>query len=205
MIENLPGAAYDNKIYAKFSKNTIEKKQQNKDEFCEEFDLACDKRQLLIGVVSELSAKNKAEILEDILPGIASLKFCLAVRAVGSEKFQKILQKFADENPGKVALVGDGNDALRKILAAADVSFHFHNGEENEQFIQASLLYAALPVAPKSAEHVVEDYNPNQESGNGFLFDSGNYWCAFSALVRANENFRFPYDWKTIQKTALDH
>ncbi len=39
MIENLPGAAYDNKIYAKFSKNTIEKKMQNKNDFCEEFEI----------------------------------------------------------------------------------------------------------------------------------------------------------------------
>ncbi len=203
MTENLPGAAYDNKIYAKFSKNTIEKKQQNKEEFCEEFDLTCDKRQLLIGVVSELSNNNEAHLLEDVLPGIASLNVCLAVRGVGSEKFQKVIGNFANDNPGKIAIVGEGNDALRKILAATDVSFYFHGESENEQLAKAALAYASLPIAPNSMKQIVEDYNPNQESGNGFLFRNSDPWSAFAAIVRANENFRFPYDWKTIQKAAL--
>ncbi len=203
MIESLPGAAYDNKIYAKFSKNTIEKKLQNKEEFCEEFSLTCDKRQMLIGVVSELSTDNGANLLQDILPGIAALNICLAVRGVGTERFQKIVGDFAQENPGKVAIVGDGNDALRKIFAASDVSFFFNSGVENENLAKSALAYAALPIAPVSMNHLIEDYNPNQESGNGFVFEDENMWSAFAALVRSNENFKFPYDWKTIQKSSL--
>lgn len=205
MNTNLPGAAYDNKIYAKFSKNTIEKKAENKLEFCNEFGLKCKRRQMLLGIVLELSAKNNAKVLEKILPGLASLDICLAVRGVGSKEFQKIIGEFAEKNSEKITIVADEEDGLRKILAASDACFFFHSGVENEVLMQAALSYASLPIAPKSAQHIIEDYNPNQESGNGFLFNTNDSWSAFASVVRTYENFRFPYDWKNIQKSALNH
>jgi starch synthase len=204
MTVNLPRAAYDNKIYAKFSKSTIEKKQENKKEFCKEFQLQYNARQLLIGVVLKLSTENGATILADILPGIATLNICLAVRGIGSTKFQKILSEFSKQYPEKIIVIGEEEDTLRKILAATDVSFYFRSGAENEELAQAALSYASLPIAPISMQHIVEDYNPNQESGNGFIFQDENYWSAFAALIRAHENFRFPYDWKGIQRNALE-
>ncbi|QQS58680.1 hypothetical protein IPN35_03695 [Candidatus Peregrinibacteria bacterium] len=205
MKYTLPSAAYDNKIYAKFSKNTIEKKSQNKMEFCREHELSCQQRQLLVGIVMELSQKNGAKLLEDILPGMLSLNVCLAVRGVGTEQFQNLILNFSKQYPGRIAVVHDTNEGLRKIFAASDTSFFFSGGLDNEQLVQASLGYACLPIAPEGMRHIVEDYNPNQESGTGFLFSDGNPWSAFAALVRANENFRFPYDWKNIQKSAIEN
>lgn len=204
MTQTLPGAAYDNKIYTKYSKNTIEKKAKNKADFCEEFELVCDQRQLLMGIVVELTDKNGAHLLAELLPGIAALNICLAVRGVGSEKYQKLLADFAKDNPGKIAVVPDNNEDIRKIFAAADISFFFSAGEENERLALGALSYASLPIAPASMQHIVEDYNPNQESGSGFVYRQENMWSAFAAIVRAQENFRFPYDWKTIQRSAID-
>ncbi len=200
----LPGAAYDNKIYTKYSKNTIEKKAKNKADFCEEFELVCDQRQMLIGIVSELTDKNGAHLVAEILPGIAALNICLVVRGVGSEKYQKLLADFAKDNPGKIAVVPDTNDDMRKVFAASDVSFFFSAGEENEKFALGALSYASLPIVPSGMQHIVEDYNPNQESGTGFVYRNEDVWSAFAAIVRAQENFRFPYDWKTIQRSAID-
>jgi len=204
MNTKLPGAAYDNKIYAKFSKNTIEKKAQNKKAFCEEFDIPCPMRTMLLGVTLTLSSKNNAELLADILEGILVLDIHVVVRGIGTEKFQHILGEFSEKHPKSVSIVGDSDETLRKIFAASDACFFFSGGHENEVLAQSALQYAALPVAPKSMRHIVEDYNPNQESGNGFLFLDGNFWSAFAAIVRANENFRFPYDWRNIQKMAIE-
>jgi glycogen synthase len=51
---------------------------------------------------------------------------------------------------------------------------------------------------------ILEDYNPVQESGNAFIFTVENHWKCFASLVRALETFRFPYDWRTIQRHAMD-
>lgn len=203
-LEKMPGAAYDNKIYAKFSKNTIEKKAVNKQEFCEEYGITCGNREFLIGIVSPLTPQNGADILENLLEGIAVLPVKIAVRAIGTAKFQKVLGDFAERFPEKIAIVPDDEAGLRKILAAVDATLFLSTGEENETLARSALSYAALPIAPADMRHIVEDYNPNQESGNGFLYREQNVWLAFAAIVRALENFRFPYDFKNIQKSAIE-
>lgn len=204
MTTHFPGGAYDNKIYSKFSKKNIEKKLQNKTAFCEEFHLTCGQRQMLLGVVGELSEKNGVDLFAEILEGIASLGIYLAIRARGSEKMQKLLEKFSLTHPGKVVILEDGEENIRKILAAADTSFFFSGREGDIELAQAALSYACLPIAPGLLSDFIQNYNPNQESGTGFLFENMDKWSAFAALVRAHENFRFPYDWKVIQKSAIE-
>ncbi len=202
--EKMPGAAYDNKIYAKFSKNTIEKKLINKKEFCAEYGVQCGDREFLIGIVSPLTPQNGGEILEEILKGIVALPIKIGVRAIGTEKFQKVLGDFAENHHEKIAIVPDEESGLRKILAASDAVLFLADGAENEFLARSALSYAALPIAPIGMRHIVEDYNPNQESGTGFLFQEQSIWLAFAAIVRALENFRFPYDFKNIQKSAIE-
>ena len=200
----MPGAAYDNKIYAKFSKNTIDKKAINKKEFCAEFELKCDDREFLLGIVAPLTEKNGGETFENLLNGLEVLPIKIAVRGIGTAKFQKLLADFAEKNPEKITVVPDDEIGVRKLLAAADATIFFADGAENELLARAARSYAALPIAPKSFSHLIDDYNPNQESGTGFLFPEKNAWSAFAAIVRALENYRFPYDFKTIQKSAIE-
>ena len=203
MFEKLPGAAYDNKIFAKFSKNTIEKKAQNKQEFCCHHNLKCGKKDFLVAIIAELSDKNGGQVLQETLEGILKIGTFVAIRAIGSAKYQKTLQKFHKQYGKQIAIIADDELEVRKLLAAADASYFFNDGVDNEKLTVEALRYAALPIAPVSMKHIIENYDPNQESGNSFTYDTGNYWSAFAAVVRAMENFRFPYDWKNIQKTAL--
>ena len=64
--------------------------------------------------------------------------------------------------------------------------------------------YACLPIAPEEFVILLKITIPikNREPVS---FSRINPWSAFAALVRANENFRFPYDWKNIQKSAIEH
>lgn len=48
----------------------------------------------------------------------------------------------------------------------------------------------------------VSNYNPNSESGNSFTFQDFNEWEIFAAIVRALETYKFPYDWKFIEKSC---
>jgi len=199
-----PGAGYDNKIFTKFSKKTIKKKQENKEKFCEEFGILFDPRKILISVVSEISEKNNADILTKILPGLENLPVLLAIRAIGSEKFKKIITNFADQSSKNVTIVSDSNENLRKIFAASDSVLFFSDSLEDHDLAKIALSYAALPICSENFDFV-EDYNPNLESGIGFTFVPKNYWSVFIAIVRAVENFRFPFDFVNIQRNALEN
>lgn len=48
----------------------------------------------------------------------------------------------------------------------------------------------------------IQDYNPNTEKGNSFVYRSINQWEIFAAVVRAIETFKFPYDWKFLTRSC---
>lgn len=77
------------------------------------------------------------------------------------------------------------------VIEAADIAMCFSFNDVEEM-----LLNGTIPVSYLRNE--LADYNPNHETGNSFLFAELNYFCAFAALVRAVETFKFPYDWSGI-------
>lgn len=201
----LPSAAYDNKIYAKFSAKTIEKKAVNKEEFQKEFGLIPEKKNLLIGFPLPLTGKNGAETLVEMLPGIEATGIQLAILGIGTEKYQELLTEFAGSNEGHVTILENTEDNLRKLNAAVDCMFFFENNAETKVALENALSYGVVPLAEeKIASPLLSDYNPNQEKGNSFLFPSLNEWHVFTALVRAIENYKFPYDWKNISREGMN-
>lgn len=58
-----------------------------------------------------------------------------------------------------------------------------------------------VPVMLNGAHKNAENYDAVAEKGNAFLFPKMEAWYVYGSLIRAIENFVFPYDWKNI-KTA---
>ena len=70
MPDNKYNPAYDNKIYQKYSKKTINNKIKNKEGLCEELGLPFDKRIPMICITYALSDQNNLSIVQDIMNGI---------------------------------------------------------------------------------------------------------------------------------------
>lgn len=104
---------------------------------------------------------------------------------------------------GKVSWVSakDGRDSeiIDKYLLAADMALIFdeHMNEVNP------LLDKGVVVIGYEKSPLLENYHPNDETGNSFTFASMNPWDIFRALVRASETFMFPYDWQNIVRSIL--
>ena len=45
-----------------------------------------------------------------------------------------------------------------------------------------------------------KNFNPQNESGEAFTFESQNFWSFMSAVIRASENKKFAYDWRILKK-----
>lgn len=65
------------------------------------------------------------------------------------------------------------------------------------------LEHGMVPVMREGLHKSAQNYDPVKETGNAFLFDELNEWRIYAALVRAIENFAFPYDWKNIREDAI--
>lgn len=82
------------------------------------------------------------------------------------------------------------------LLEAADMALIFEFTD-----VEEILLNGVIPISSLRPE--VSDYNPNRETGNGFIFKKESPWAIFAALVRARETFKFPYDWKHIIRQGM--
>ncbi len=89
------------------------------------------------------------------------------------------------------------NRASRQmLLVATDMSLVFDFSDVDEM-----LLNGIIPISPTRAG--VSDYNPNHETGNGFIYKKESPWAIFEATVRARETFKLPYDWKHMVRQGM--
>lgn len=201
MPDNKYNPAYDNKIYQKFSKKTIQNKLKNKEAFLNEVGLPFDKRVPLVCITYSLTDENKVNMIQDIMNGILEQQVQVVVTGIGSPKYQKFFTDLVEQNSNKVILTNNNSDNLRKIYAASDITLIPTDSEECQTEIEHAMKYGVVPVSPEM--EAVEDYNPNLEKGNAFVYPKHSPWSLFASFIRAIENCRFPYDWKNIQASAM--
>lgn len=194
--------AYDTQIYQKFDKNTIENKIKNKEAFCEETGLPFDKRIPLMGITFPLTDKNNLSMLQDIMNGILEQPVQMVLTSIGTEKYQSFFTGLAENNSNKIALVENSDAEKRKIYAAADILLAPADSEECVEEALRAMGYGVVPISPLL--DFTEDYNPNKERGNAFVYLKNSPWSFFANIIRSMETFRFPYDWRNIQVSAME-
>lgn len=88
---------------------------------------------------------------------------------------------------------------IDRLLLATDVAvvFSYHL-----ELIKLMKSYGIVCIAPAAAV-ILENYKPNEESGNAFLYKRADAWGIFEAIIRALESFKFTFDWQHIIKNAL--
>lgn len=141
------------------------------------------------------------DLFQEMLPGILSLPVEMLILGKGAASYGALFTKLTKDYGHRFHIVPDTEDAVAAMFAAADMAL-FCSAQLPEQELKACLGSGVVPI---SLPHtLVENYNPVQETGNAFLYESASKWHGFGALVRALETHKFPFDWKTIQRHCLE-
>jgi len=194
--------AYDNKIYQKYSKKMIQNKEKNKIAFCQDFDLQYDKKVPLLCITYPLTEKNNIEIIKDVMNGILEQPVQIVLMGIGTQKYQDYFTELAEKNSKQIVIVPDNDENKRKVYAASNIILIPADSTECMKEAQNAMQYGVIPII--SEQDFVEDYDPVQEKGNAFVYSEGSPWSFFATLIRALENFKFPYDWKNIAVSAME-
>ncbi|MBI2634897.1 hypothetical protein HYW82_04500 [Candidatus Peregrinibacteria bacterium] len=167
--------------------NCIKRKRQMKKFLAERLNFAGKKPLLGIILDRELSVKEET-VLQEILEGTGYVNVQVVILADTN------LMAFSVAH---TIVVPYNRIGRREILEAADIALSFSFSDVEEM-----LLHGTIPVSPVRPE--VMDYNPNHETGNGFIYRKDGCWSIFAALVRALETYKFPYDWRNIVRQGLE-
>ncbi len=197
--------SYDNKIYQKYSKSTLNNKVENKLAFQEELGLIVDKKIPLLCITTNLTDKKGGKLLEEVFDGLMELDIQIIIIGVGTEKYQKLISQYEEKYKHMIKIISDNEDNKRKIYAASDIGIVLTEDKEDIDSILNYLSYGVIPVVSEkmAKELPVSKYNPVEENGNAFIYKK-NKWLFFAAIIKAIENFIFPYDWSVIQKNAME-
>ena len=97
-----------------------------------------------------------------------------------------------------IEVIFDEDESFESALEKIDMMLVLN---EDEKLLQKAWKEGIVTITKPFSGSVV-DYNPNTEKGNSFIFNNLNEWEVFAAIVRALETYKFPYDWKFIQRSC---
>lgn len=107
-------------------------------------------------------------------------------------------EDFTKHPTGKITWIntegGRNAPKIDQYLLAADMALIF---EEHVNDLKNIMTEGAVIIGHEKSP-LLENYHPNEETGNSFTYSETNPWSIFMALVRAHETYRFPYDWGNI-------
>lgn len=192
--------AYDNKIVRKYSARTVEHKGENKEALQESLGWVPEPKQPVLCISTGMTEALGGELMETVITGLLELPVSLVIRGRGTKKYGELFSTIASKHSHRVAIVQDDEEHLRTLLSGSDIALFFAAPEDDA--IENALRYGTIPVT--LPHELAENYNPVQESGNAFVYERANPWLCFASIARALETFKFPYDWKTIQKNAME-
>lgn len=194
-------SVHKHKIHQKYNKKTLPNKEKSKTEFCRDFGLKYDKKSALLALTFPLTEENNIEMLKDVMAGILEQNILIVLTGIGTKRYQEFFTTLAEKYPEKMAILDENKENKEKIYASSDIFLNTSNSAECLAELENAMNHGVVPISAQN--ECVADYNGAKEMGNAFIYKENSPWSFFAALIRALENFKFPYDWKTIQKNAM--
>ncbi len=164
----------------------LEVKKISKKKLSEKISIS-EKKPLLAVFLDEELNENSDLALRNILEGTKALGVEVVILSDG---------EVIGDNFSHVKNLDYSRTNRKILLESADIALTFDFNDVEEM-----LMHGTIPVSAKRAG--LEDYNPNRESGNCFIYSDNCVWAIFAALVRAVETFKFPYDWKHLVRQGI--
>ncbi len=192
--------ASDSHLVHPYAYGSLEQKIKNKTALQEELGWPAEPKRPMICFPAGMSDALGGELFTEIIPGLLSTPVEILILGKGSAEFGAMITKLQKEHRHRIAIIQEKETDVHRMYAAADMALFLAEPPSKE--LQICLHYGVVPVSVPADS--LENYDPVQEAGNSFLIEGKSAWNAFAAFVRATETYKFPYDWRTIQKHAME-
>lgn len=154
-----------------------------------------------IGVITPITSNNQSSSLTcEALEAMCSLGFRVSALAEGDAAGQAACFTCAEKYPKSFTMLESVGENRACVINKSDVVLFpsAPSKSELEEVINAGIV----PILPE--ECGLPNFDSKTEEGCAFTFETGNIWSLVAALVRASENRKFSWDWKTIKQNLED-
>lgn len=199
--------AFDKNIYVNYDLQDLTKKMQNKKALQKEVGLEENETIPLIGVVNRLSEQKGFNLIIEAMPCLLQLPLQLVV--VGSTFRKDYLDFFreqAHKNPTKVGFYTPFSEKMAsRVYAGSDIYLMPSLYEPCGLSQLISLRYGSIPIVRSvgGLYDTVTDFDPNENSGNGFVFQEYSSAQLLVAIARATEEYKHHDTWNKLVSRAM--
>jgi starch synthase len=198
--------ASDRLLPARYDARRLRGKQVCHDALLKEMNLASAPCGPVFGMVTRVVQEKGFEILVPLLDRLLWDDVRLIILGEGDPAYETALAVAARKFPTKFAYQKNYDEKLAHLIEAGiDISLIPSRFEPAGLGAMYNLKYGALPVACVTGgiQEIIEDYDPANDSGYGFLcyeYSSEAFW---DAIKRARQIFRDRPRWTKLMKRAM--
>jgi starch synthase len=190
-----------------FDASTVSLRSKNKAVLQERFGLPIDKDVFVMAYVGRLSKQKGLDLFYNIADTLLNeLPIQIIVVGEGESDLMSFFHDLETRHPGKVALHLKYDPVLPVLVYAGADTVVLPSRFEPCGLVQMEAMrMGCIPIVRKTGglADSVEDYNPDKETGTGFVFEKFDSASLMIALIRAFENFRDKDSWAKLQKRAM--
>lgn len=180
---------------------------KNKIALQSQFNLPVKKDAFVMSIVCRFTKQKGLDLLTQILDLIlCEIPTQLIVVGEGDSEYMQFFHNLETKYPDKVATHLKFDSVLaHKIFAGADVTIIPSKFEPCGLVQMEAMRMGTIPIIRKTGglADSVEDYNPEKQTGTGFVFEKFDSSSLMIAIIRAFENFRDKERWQQLQKRAM--
>ena len=198
--------ATDPHLASHFTLETLERRALNKAALQEAVGLPVRPDVPLLGMVTRLAEHKGMDLLLASLPHILDRDAQLVVLGLGEPRYEEPLREAALARPDQVATAIRFDDPLAsRIYAGSDIFLMPSRHEPCGLGQLIAMRYGSVPVvrATGGLADTVDDVDPANDTGVGFVFHRYDPIDFFGAVARALEVYRFPNAWQGVIRRGM--
>lgn len=199
--------ANDPMVKNNFTSKTIKNRIANKAELQESFGLPKDNNAFLVSIVSRLDGQKGFDLLYPVAETLLrELPMQLIVLGEGDSGMMSFFRDLETKYPKQVSTHLKFDNILpREIFSGTDAVLIPSRFEPSGLTQMEAMRYGAIPIVRKTGglADTVENFDPAQETGCGFVFERADSSSLLITVVRAFETFRHKKTWQALQKCAM--
>jgi starch synthase len=160
----------------------------------------------LLGIVSRLTSQKGFDLVEEIFSQLMARDLQIAILGSGEARYEEFFRRVVKQFSKKVgARIGFDEALAHRIEAGADIFLMPSLYEPcglNQMF---SLKYGTIPIvrAVGGLKDTVEDFDPEQGTGTGFVFGPYEPPALLAAIHRALQAYGDKKDWTALCRRAM--
>lgn len=196
----------DKKIPFKYTEEDMEGKKQNKQALLTRVNFKYQEDGPVVGMISRVVEQKGFSLLLEAMDQLMELNVQLIILGTGDKKIEKQILSFQKKYSGKISLNQAFDETLAHMIEAGSDIFLMPSAYEpcgmNQMY---SLKYGTIPIVHKVgglAETIVE-YNPDDKSGNGFVFEKYTAKDFIRAVKRALKIYKKSELWNELRLSAM--